>query len=560
MKPKAAQTRKKNRPKRRVHSSSRVRIAANYVRLLTSFTLGLLLVRLLLGIGEEAFGLIALLGAGTGIASAIKEVVRASMVPELGAAYHSNDGRFRETYNTALLIGPLAAAVTLAGFTVLAVAIRWIQVPDELVTTARIFVVAKALQTFFTVSLAPTFNMYMVTERMVAHNVWVIIERLSDVFAATIVVVFLKHAGISTQIVSYGVISASLAILSQVSSCGMLLKEDKQFRPALRAASTVSARSLMHSVGWNGVVVLAMNLYLRVDMFIMNIAFGLFGNFVFGLASQLTNYVRLLTMGIVTGVDAVAARLASSDHKDRMRRLIHQSTRLQAAIVFPATCLLVLLTEPVIQLWVGARITEPDKTIPVLATMVRILIIGVSARGLSEGWMRVLAGAGEVRLYAPTMLMVAIANPLVACGCVFWWGGKFELFAPAIVFSCLLLVVHLLYIPTVVARHYGMNVSDVLTPLVRPAVATLLGFVCLTFVRTIADIGFLSVTLIFSSVYVVACGAFVLRPLERTAIFDVALFRNRSTKPLAGGEDFLKLREAASELDQTDENGWRKTG
>ena len=57
-----------------VRSTNRVRIVSNYVRLLSSFALGLILVRLLLGIGEEAYALIALLGAGAGIASAIKDI------------------------------------------------------------------------------------------------------------------------------------------------------------------------------------------------------------------------------------------------------------------------------------------------------------------------------------------------------------------------------------------------------------------------------------------------------------------------------------------------------
>ena len=61
---------------------------SNYTRLLASFALGLLLARLLLRLGTDAYGLIIFLGAGTGIIGSLRETVAVSMVPELGAAYH----------------------------------------------------------------------------------------------------------------------------------------------------------------------------------------------------------------------------------------------------------------------------------------------------------------------------------------------------------------------------------------------------------------------------------------------------------------------------------------
>lgn len=510
-------------------STNRVRIVANYVRLLSSFALGLVLVRLLLGIGEEAYGLIALLGAGTGIASAIKEVVRASMVPELGTAYHSGSAeRLRQTYNAALVVSPVAALLTLIAFALLVVAIHWIQVPAELVWAARIFVGAKAVQTVFTVCLAPTFNMYMVTERMVAYNVWVTVERLAEVAAAAIVVLMLRGSSVGSQIVAYAAISAGLSIVSLLLSSALLMRDDAELRPRPSAVTLSATWSLLHSVGWNAVVVLAMNLYTRMDMFIMNVMFGLAGNLVFGIASQLTFYVRQLTMGIVAGVDAVAARLASEANDHAVQRLIRQSTRLQAMIVFPATLALLFLAKPLIVFWVGARISDPATTIPLIATMVRILIVGIAARSLSEGWMRILAGAGQVRLYAPTVLMAAISNPIVACLLIYLFHAGYDLFAPAVAFSCLLFVVHLVYMPMVVARHYGIGLREILSPLMRPLLATLVGLsflIAATQLPTNTRTNLLVSVVLFSGVYAIACYAIALEPRERHSISNFLLKR-----------------------------------
>lgn len=502
-----------------VPSSNRVRVVANYARLVSTFALGLILVRLLLGIGEEAYGLIALLGAGTGIASAIKEVVRASMVPELSAAYHDGSERFQETYNASLWISPIAGLLTLVGFGVLAASISWLQVPPDLVWAAQLFVIAKALQTFVTICLAPTFNMYLVTERMVTYNVWIVVERLCEVASAAVVLLFLTGRSVSQQIVAYGTASSLLSVVALLVSVVFLIRKQPELRPQLKLASRKAARSVLHSVGWNGAVVTAMNLYTRMDMLIMNLMFGLFGNLVFGLASQLTFYVRQLTMGVVAGVDAVAARLTSDQKGSAVQHLMRQSIRLQAIVVLPAAVVLLLYAETLISLWVGSRITDADATIPTVSALVRILIVGIAARSLSETWMRVLAGAGEVRLYASTVLAAAVTNPFLAFAAIYVLAPSHKILAPAIVFSCLLFVVHLVYLPFVVAKHYDVSLTTIVSPLVRPffAAAAALAIVLLVSQLGAVEARSFASLFVFVFVYALACFAIVIESRERAA-------------------------------------------
>lgn len=510
-------------------NTNRTRVIANYARLMSSFALGLIWVRLLLGIGEQVYGLIALLGAGTGIAASVKEAVRASMVPELGAAYHSKSpDRLKQTYNAALILSPAAGLVTLIGFVVLAFAITWINIPGELVWAARVFVAAKAVQIFFAVALAPTFNMYMVTERMVAYNAWTVVERLADVVAALAVIAFCTKWDVGSQIVAYAILTSAFATLSQVISSLLILGDEPILRPSLWCATRGASRSLLRSVGWNASVVLAMNLYLRVDMFIMNLFFGLFGNLVFGIAGQLTSYVRQLTMGIVAGVDAVAARLSSDENQQAIQRLMRQSTRLQAIVIFPTAVTLLFLAEPLLLLWVGSRVSEPETTLPVVATMVRVMIIGVVARSLSEGWMHILAGAGKVRSYAPMVLMFAFANPVLACVLIYWTSSAYSLYIPAAVFSALLLVVHLLCIPMVVTRACGVSMLQLFVPHGRPVFATIVSTPLLflaNVIHTSRSTSLLVGTLSFTVVYFIACYLFVLERHERNSVNSFVLRR-----------------------------------
>ena len=82
-----------------------VRILSNYTRLLITLALGLLVVPLTLNwLGDEAFGLITLLGANIGLAGIFRQIIQMSLIRELGQAYHADDETFRKGYSTICLI------------------------------------------------------------------------------------------------------------------------------------------------------------------------------------------------------------------------------------------------------------------------------------------------------------------------------------------------------------------------------------------------------------------------------------------------------------------------
>ena len=95
-------------------NSGVVRVASNFVRLFLTFAVGIFVVRVLLRFGDDAYGLIALLGTGTGVAMIFKEVVRFATVPVLGEAFHSTKEKwFSEIYNSALFSSVVAGVASL---------------------------------------------------------------------------------------------------------------------------------------------------------------------------------------------------------------------------------------------------------------------------------------------------------------------------------------------------------------------------------------------------------------------------------------------------------------
>ena len=197
-----------------------IRIASNYVRLLAFICFGVALVPLLLRtVGQDAYGLIALLTSTAGFAIILEEIVGWSMIRELGAAHHSGDAKlFSVTYNSAVAVCAAAAVLTLVAFGVILAIVPILDIPHSLVSAARWFVVAKAAESAVMVLLAPQFNMYLATERMVAYNGWFILKRASHVIAA-ISLFWWVPPDAASGLVRYGWLSSGMQITATVASC-----------------------------------------------------------------------------------------------------------------------------------------------------------------------------------------------------------------------------------------------------------------------------------------------------------------------------------------------------
>ena len=512
--------------------SGPVRVASNFARLLLTFIVGIFVVRLLLRFGDDAYGLIALLGTGTGVALIFKEVVRFATVPILGEAFHSKDSQwFAEIYNSAIAISLVAGLASLAIFAGFAYFLPLLNFPDELYFAALIFVLCNALQSFFTVSIAPLFNFYVVSERMVAYNFFLLLERLGELVSALLTLAVLAGTGAgienaSTAIICYGICNAVLSVSIHLLAATKIIAVDNRLRLNFHFITRRAIKTFLASAGWNGCVIVAMSLYAKADALLMNLFFGLFGNMSFILANQSVSYVRSFIIGFVSGLDAVASRMVKRDGEQALLSLMHRSTALQAIVVLPAFCGLLIFAKPLIELWLQGRIQNPN-AIPAIVSLIQIMIIGVGARCLSEGWIWIMNGAGKVKSYAPFILVGGVLNPIIA-----WIGitvapDSWRFFVPAYVFSCLMTVVHLIGLPLAVAREFEISVVEVVRPLALPCltcgVCLLIAFTVSSLVIT--DLGKLVFAFVFAATYLVSAYFFLLATHDRKRISAILLNR-----------------------------------
>jgi hypothetical protein len=520
-----------------------IRISSNYARLLFGLALGIAYVPIfIMGVGGEAFGLIGLLGSSMGIAEMCGAIARASLKRELGSAYHSGSPHdFPTAYNSALVISSALCVLTVALFAVIYAVLPLFRIPDELMGAARSVVIAKGCYSALTVLLAPPFNMFQITERMILYNTWIVLDRATDFLAAFLLFVVLGVRDPSVGLVWYAWLSAGTGILVLLFAVGLIMGMDRRLIPALRGISRRQIRAMLPTTGWNAIVVTAMNLHIRVDQFIMNIAFGLMGNAMFHIAVRLTSYVRIAAFGNTDGMDVVSARLMTTGRGIGVTELAGYSTRLHAAIAVPSALLVLILAEPLINAWIGriSRAAEDPTLISGAVVIAKILILGMTIRGIADGWQSILYGAGHVRRYGPAVLIGGIFNPIIAVALIMLLPSSVAYQGPAWAYSVVMLLVHFAWLPKIAASSLEVRVRDIMLPIVRPAVAALLASVILWLPALLGredSLLLLGATVLgFAATHALLCWFFVLTVPERGRLTGAMFRRLGVVIPTRGG-------------------------
>ena len=519
-----------------------IRIVSNYARVISNVVLGLLLVPMLLQVaGNDGWALIALLGSTIGLASMAQDIVRSSLIRELGTAYHRGDGstgtdHFRHVYNSALAISAVIAGLAVLVFAVLWFVVPLLDISNDLLPAAQWLVVAKGAETVAVLLLAAPFNMYKVTERMVAFNAWQIATRSCYMIAAAWLVLVHGPDDPGRIVTYYAFISSALVVTVLTIAVAVIIFLDRRLIPALSFVTRSAIKSILHVGGWNAAATAATMSHRRLAPLLMNLTWaimnlpsGLFGNLILGLAIQITDSVRRLTTGMTDGLDAVSTRLSMTADAGAIRRLMHHSTRLHGVAAFPLAIIVLLVPEILLRLWLGGRIDDPQSTLPLAVTLIQIMTLGMVARAVSAGWIRILYGAGHVRRYAWMIIAGAVMYPLVFGLLLVILPTASRYTAVTWAYSAVLVIVHGLLVPLAGARALRIRYADFFVPLVRPLIVAVVCAPILLLAhgkRGQSELLWLIAALAWYGVtYLGLCLAFVMNQPERRRFTKAALRR-----------------------------------
>ena len=506
----------------------------NYVRLFMTVCIGLMLTRIILsGWGDDAWGLIMLLGGTLGIAAMLQDIVRQSMIRELGAALHGGDeDHFLSTYNSSLVITACVAVITFMTILLIVIILPLFKIPEELIEVARWLVVAKGIETIFSVLVGAPMNMYIATERIALSNLWIVVQRSCPIISAIWLIFFRGIEDPIHGLKTYAIISSSLFIMATTVAVIVIMALDRRLVPRFRLVTTKAIKELLHIGGWNAVAVTSLGMHIRIDAILMNLFLGLGGNLIYGFTSQLTSYVRMLAMGVSYGLDAVTTRITSHQGEDVLKDLCYQITRLNSCIAMPAAAGLFVLAEPILTIWVGDRMENPATELPMTVMLIRVMSVGMVIRALTDGWIKILYGAGYVSKYAPLILGAVIANPILAIVLYFVLPEPIRFTFAVTAYSAVYLIANLGLLPRLMGKLIGGGATSILAPMLRPFMVTLLSVPILAFAIIWIDkwslVYLFGVSACYGLIYGVLVILVVLRDEERNRVAELL---KRTLKP-----------------------------
>lgn len=478
-----------------VLSSHKGRILSNYMRLLAGLVVGLLVTRILLSQGEVLFGVYTTITIGIGVSIMLTELLRMGFVPELGR--HINDGKvidvssFQSTLAATFLISIVAL---LLGALVMVLLGLWLM-PNprnpELEEASWVFLWLRIMTMAVIVGVAPAMSVLLVSGRQQAFNLFLFLERLSELIGVIVPLSLLSGQAHNADqlLISIGIGVSFLTIVTYLVAARIALSKTRHFRPATRLPSWSTFKSILGRVGWSSLQTISMNLYVRSDILIIALFLGPTGTVALGVAIRLMGYVRQATTGLVNGLDATFANMEGQRRRSRNRsgkdngavihKLVAASTSLQANVVFQISVIILLLSEQIVHIWIGDLLNGSDSSNSVseISRLSSLMVIGIGFRSLNLGWMSAMTGSGNARHFTPWLLPGAILNVVILLGSAILVPEVFSVTYVGWVFLILQSITHGIIIPFASARSLGIPIQELLSPLTVPFIISLISFV-----------------------------------------------------------------------------------
>ena len=111
---------------------------------------------------------------------------------------------------------------------------------------------------------------------------------------------------------------------------------------------------------------------------------------------------------------------------------------------------------------------NPAEVLPDAELLVKIMVIGLTCRAVSDGWMKLFYGAGHIRKYAPYVFAGGLFNPILSVLLILVLPKTIDFTGPAIAYSAVFFFVHLIIMPQVTAKSVGLNLRKIIRPSIRP--------------------------------------------------------------------------------------------
>lgn len=476
------------------------RVISNYLRMLCTFVMGLLIVRLLIALSDEVFSTYTLITIGVGVGIMLKELARIGLVPYLSKSLNDGDERFAQKLGISVAVTSMLGLFGLFCMWVFALNLEHFAIQKNQTTAVLVFIVCRAIQIFVSLFCMPHIALLTITRRYVSSNVFLTLERLADLLAVICAIVFVNPNEGGEVLVLVGIVSLALTTILYIGTAWLVFNLNTKFRPSFSDLSIVQLRPIFSLFGWASILVLASNLFLRFDTLFVNIKDGVIGTVIFGITVQAIGLIRQLTFGLVAGLDAAFAHQKNNKvDGDGSYALLRISSYLQASIGFAVYGVLFFCGSTVLELWIGSENADSFMLSQAIQLVV-VMGLGIIVTGFAEVWISIMNGQGLIGRYAPWLVPGAILNPILL-----FVGYKIMDQYPAywhaaILYTVLQTVTYGVFVLSATSRATLIPISKMILPFVIPLLlnlsAAILFYVGVSFLGEISKLEELFVCLV----------------------------------------------------------------
>jgi len=509
--------------------------STTYIRLATTFVLGIFLTWFLIGrVGLEVFGMISIAMGAFGLSAAIEGAINGSLNREFSSAIASRQpGRVGRTLSNAIVLSALCAGVVLLlSFSLAALAyVGVFEVPigmPKMNEALAILFAAEGVYLSIRVTLAPYRQALYGDRRVGLDNLLMVVSRISHAGSAVLVFGFLAVGRpMFEQVVMYAVVHGVLMLVDTM--CSVVLA--RRLVPGMRIRRSEIDRGEVLSIG-RSVLHTAQHLSL-IDYgitfigIVINLFFGVAYNGMWQIAIQVFGHGRLLAEGVMRGIDPIITHLKEAKREGLIEELMIRSIRYQLAVALPWVVLYIIFMEPILMLWIGGRLAGSrdlmavsltvSQSVNIIAVMATLCLVAMVFRVMTRGLERSLYGMGHIASYAWAAKYVCALNLVLTI-------GLFTIFRKPWMAALPLVLINFLYYDVIVLRAAARTVQfpvgrALRASIPRPVLAAGLLAAALFAVRThLTALTLLSLVLLLigtAAVYLVLVVTVVLLPDER---------------------------------------------
>ncbi len=379
---------------------------ATYLRMVLTFGLGLLTVRLLVKtLGLSDYGLLAVMGA-TGallamISGAFTKSVTRFLAYEIG---RTTDSRLHSMFNSAFAVYAVLGVILVAVGTALAPLILGaLTIPEGRMGAVKLLY-GLSLATLVLGLLTTPFKSILLAHQ--AMTVTAVLDTASSF--VSIATVFVLNFIPYDKLCTYALLGFASSAAFSITYILISLKSYPECRLNLRLISRTDIRAMLGFTGWTVFGQVAWDVRNQGAVLIMNASFGTVVGAAYAIANQVMNYQNQLSFTIFAAIGPAITSMEAKGGKNRMTDMIVASSK------FPTLACLLLFTPILLETTFLLKIwlTNYPDSAPLFAQLLcASMIPGILTYSLHQGLeAKGRIGAITLWLSIPQILVILISG------------------------------------------------------------------------------------------------------------------------------------------------------